>query len=74
MNPQPSNEDKARQRFLILSLIRLSGVVLAIFGIAIVAGKVDLPLAAGYVLIAAGAIDSLVLPAVLMKAWATPRQ
>ena len=72
MNGTPSPEDVARQRFLVLTAIRFSGVALALFGVAVAAGKAGLPAAAGYVLIALGALDALVMPIVLIKAWKRP--
>ena len=42
------------------------------FGAAITVGAVDLPEFIGYLLIAAGAIDALVMPIVLARTWKTP--
>jgi hypothetical protein len=72
MNNTPSPVDPARQRFVVLTIVRLSGVAIAILGMAILAGKVDLPAVAGYVLTAVGALDALVVPVVLIKAWKSP--
>jgi hypothetical protein len=74
MNMPPSPVDPARQRFLVLTLVRLSGVAMAILGMAVLAEKVDLPAIAGYVLVALGALETLVMPVVLIKAWKTPPQ
>ncbi|MGE3691290.1 MAG: hypothetical protein AB7F98_07910 [Novosphingobium sp.] len=71
MNIDPGGEDLARRRFLILGLIRLSGVALAFVGAAITANMIGLPEQLGYVLIAVGAIDALVMPIVLSRAWKT---
>lgn len=67
-----SPEQQAKQRFMVLTAIRFSGVALALAGVAIVAGKIDLPAVAGYGLIALGALDSLLMPLVLVKAWRSP--
>ena len=57
--------DPAAARFAMLQLVRLSGALLALVGVLIVAGKVSwlpkLPEAAGYVLIAAGLTANLLL-------------
>ena len=72
MNNPLSPEDQARQRFMVLTMMRLSGIVLMVFGLAIAAGKIDLPAVAGYAMIAVGALDALVMPMVLIKAWKSP--
>ncbi|MEI6642484.1 MAG: hypothetical protein WCL10_10635 [Novosphingobium sp.] len=65
--------DPAAARFAVLQLVRLSGALLALVGVLIVAGKVSwlpkLPEAAGYVLIAAGLIDFYALPPLLARRW-----
>ena len=45
---------------------------MALAGVAIVAGKIALPAVAGYVLIAIGALDSMLMPLVLLRAWKSP--
>ena len=65
--------DPAAARFAVLQLVRLSGALLALVGVLIVAGKVSwlpkLPEAAGYVLIGAGLIDFYALPPLLARRW-----
>ena len=72
MNDPLSPEQQAKQRFMILTAIRFSGVAMALAGVAIVAGKIALPAVAGYVLIAIGALDSMLMPLVLLRAWKSP--
>ncbi len=67
-----SDRDPAAGRFLVLTLLRFSGVALALLGVAVVAGKVPLPYVAGYVLVLAGVLDALVLPPILARKWRTP--
>ena len=64
----PGGRD-ARTAFLILQFMRLSGVAFMVFGIAVASGKVHLPLVFGYGLIGLGAVESLVLPALLARKW-----
>ncbi len=74
MNGDPQAEELARRRFMVLGLVRFSGVALAVFGAAITARVLTfLPEEAGYIIIAAGAIDALVVPIVLGRAWKTPK-
>jgi len=67
-----SRPDPARARFFVIQALRLGGVALAVFGAAIIAGKVPLPEAAGYFLFLAGVADALVMPPLLAKIWRTP--
>ncbi|MEQ1494136.1 MAG: hypothetical protein ABL912_00055 [Novosphingobium sp.] len=67
-----ANEIKARQRFLILSLIRLSGAAFLTLGMLVVAGKVALPQAAGFAFVTIGLVDFLVLPVFLARKWKSP--
>lgn len=66
------NEDQARQRFLVLNLVRLSGAVLAAVGLTVIAGKLDLPIASGYILFAVGLFEALFMPAILARKWKSP--
>jgi hypothetical protein len=68
------SENLARQRFMILNLLRLSGIAMVLFGVLIIAGKVDLPAGAGYVLFAVGLVDALIAPPLLARRWRTPPQ
>jgi hypothetical protein len=68
------NEDLAKRRFLILTMLRLTGVVMALFGLMIIAGKVDVPKIAGYVLFVIGLADTMLVPPLLARSWRTPRQ
>jgi len=53
-----------------LQLVRLSGAMLALTGVLIVAGKLAwLPEAAGYVLIGAGLVDFFAAPPLLARRW-----
>lgn len=68
-----SAPDPARSRFILIAAIRWSGALMAIFGLAIVERKIDLPLAAGYVLFVVGLVDALIVPAVLRRRWKSPQ-
>ena len=66
-------DDQARSRFMVLQMLRFIGVALAILGVAIIAGKIDLPREAGFVLVVIGVLDTLVVPTILARKWKTPR-
>ena len=72
-----SAADPAAARFMIIQIVRFSGVALVLLGLAIQSGRVaalsGIPAAVGYVLIAVGLIDTFVAPAVLARRWRTPR-
>lgn len=67
------NEDLARRRFMVLSLIRLSGAGLALVGLLVIAGKLGLPKEAGYGLFLAGLVEAMIVPSLLVKGWKTPQ-
>ena len=67
-----TDPDPARQRFMVMQLIRASGGALALLGLLIVAGKTAMPVAAGYALLLVGAVDLLVMPIILAKRWKSP--
>lgn len=66
------NDDPARARFLVIQMLRISGVALVVLGIAIIRHKIDLPEVAGYAIIVAGLVDALLAPPLLARAWKTP--
>lgn len=74
MTPEPAGKDPAKARFMVLQLLRLSGAVLAIFGLSILAGKTDLPKLVGAALFLVGLFDLLIFPIILTKRWKSPPQ
>lgn len=65
--------DPARARFFALGIIRLVGVALAFLGIAIVMKRLIEPAdIIGTLLIAIGAFEVILLPALLVRRWRTP--
>jgi len=67
-------EVQARQRFIIMNMLRLTGVFVALFGLAIIAGKLDLPREVGYVAFVVGLFDAMLLPPLLARRWKSPPQ
>ncbi len=68
------NEDLAKRRFMTLNLVRLTGVGLALFGLLIIAGKIQIPAIAGYVIFVIGLADTMIVPLLLARAWKSPPQ
>lgn len=66
------NEDQARGRFIVLQVVRLSGAAMAVAGLLVIAGKLDLPIEAGYGLFAVGLFETLLMPGILAQKWKSP--
>lgn len=72
MTPR-QQEDLARQRFIALTLLRFSGVVLMLIGMAnMVARTVEPADMIGGIIFIVGFLDSLILPRILIRKWRTP--
>ncbi len=68
-----TDDDISKRRFLALTLIRLSGVVLAFIGVSIVSKRWIEPAdLIGYAFILVGAFDVMVVPLLLARRWRTP--
>lgn len=68
------DENKAKQRLIIINAARLGGAILVAIGLGIIAnGFMDLPKWSGYVLLGAGLFEFLVIPILLAKKWKTPK-
>ncbi len=70
------SEEQAKQRFMILNLVRFSALAFIFAGAANVGGKLlpDLAPTLGYVLLVIGAIDFFLAPVMLKRMWRTPDQ
>ena len=62
-------EARARNGFIIINLVRFSGVALVMLGFAIVRGVIDLPYAAGAVIAVAGFFEVFFLPRFIARRW-----
>ncbi len=71
MSEPTAAESLAKKRFLALSLIRLSGIVLIMVGLACALDRIDIPSARliGVMLIVFGVIDAFLIPALFAKRW-----
>lgn len=59
----------AKARFRKLALVRVYGVVLALIGAAIMAGKAALPPVVGLIVLLIGVFDVLALPRIMIRRW-----
>lgn len=61
--------DPARSRHFAIVAVRFAGVALILAGILVVRGALELPDAAGYVLLVLGLAGFFVMPTVLAHRW-----
>ncbi len=67
-------DTRARNRFIIIQLVRISGVALVLIGLLVMNGRINLPREAGFVLAAAGLFEAMLAPLLLARKWKTPPQ
>ena len=66
------DEAQARNRYMIIQVLRIFGVALVIGGILIVRGKINLDPIVGYAFIVVGLLDAFGTPLFLARQWRTP--
>lgn len=64
----------ARNRFLVISAVRFAGTAMVVIGLLVVGGAIPEPTWAGYIMIAVGFADLLIVPQVLASKWRTPTE
>ena len=73
--PTPG-DDQARARWLVISLLRLAGFAIAVLGLLMSQGAVDIAgdvnRLLGYLFIGIGLLDGFVVPQILARKWRTP--
>ncbi|MVZ97122.1 hypothetical protein EUU23_05315 [Sphingorhabdus sp. IMCC26285] len=71
----PEDETKAQYRFLVINICRITGAIMLVIGLAVIAREAfGLPKVAGYVLFLVGMFDFLMVPVFLSKRWkSTPK-
>ncbi len=70
----PEEESKAHYRFLVINIVRITGAIMLVLGLAVIArGVFGLPAAAGYVLFLIGIVDFMLVPLLLAKRWKSPK-
>lgn len=68
------DDTRARNRFIVIQLIRIGGVALVLVGLLVMNGRIDLPREAGFVLAAVGLFEALLAPLLLSRKWKTPAE
>lgn len=69
----PVSDDVARNRWLIISALRLGGVAMVVIGILILRQILGGSPVVGYGLLAIGLIDFMVVPLLLARRWRSPK-
>ena len=67
-----SDPDPAKARWMTIQMVRWTGLALFILGLLVYAKMIDLPIEAGWVLMAVGLLDALFMPSLLARRWKTP--
>lgn len=68
-SPREIADAQARQRLIILTALRFSGIALVMAGFAIVRGVIDLPWAVGAVFAVVGMLEFFFLPRFIARRW-----
>jgi hypothetical protein len=75
---EPASDDQARNRWLVITLLRLFGFAVAVLGLLMSQGAVDLAgesnRIVGYAFLVVGLLDGFVMPQLLAKKWRTPTE
>ena len=66
------SSDPALGRWIIIQLVRLSGIALVVIGTLGMAGKIAMPPLAAFAIASAGLIDAAIFPILLARKWRTP--
>jgi hypothetical protein len=68
-----SDDSQARNRFLIISVVRLGGAILLMLGLVAASGKLwGLPREVGIAMVVIGAFAFAILPRLLARRWRSP--
>jgi len=68
-----SEPDPAKHRFFVIQAVRWAGVIMVLLGLLVLRGEIAWHPAVGWVLLANGLLDVLVVPAFLARRWRSPR-
>lgn len=66
------DDTRARNRFIAIQIVRLSGVAMVLLGLLVMNGRLHWPREAGYILAVLGLFGALLAPILLARNWKTP--
>lgn len=67
------DEDRAKSRFLVIQIMRLTGVAMVVAALLMLNGVLPLPEIVGWVLLPIGLVDIFVVPQALARKWRSPK-
>ncbi len=69
-------EEEAKQRFMVLNLVRIIAIIIVLAGILNIAGRLfpEVSPELGYALLVAGVVDFFLAPVLLKRRWRDPGQ
>jgi len=70
---EPMSDNVARNRWLAINAARLAGIALTVLGIMVLSGEAELPHVVGWIALGIGLPGALVVPALLVRRWRSPR-
>ena len=70
--PEPVSDEAARNRWLVISALRVAGVAMVVVGLLIVRQVIPEPAWAGYTILAVGLADVFFVPLLLARKWRSP--
>jgi membrane protein YdbS with pleckstrin-like domain len=68
----PMGDDAARNRWIVMNAVRLSGAVMVLVGMLGLSDVIAMPAIAGYIIIGVGLVDVFVVPQMLARKWRSP--
>lgn len=68
-SPREAADARARNGFIIITLVRFGGIALIMLGFAIVRGVIDLPRFVGGIIAVLGFFELFFLPRFVARAW-----
>ena len=74
MDERMEADTRARNRFIVLNVVRLSGVAMVLAAIWLSQQGDETMRLFGYILAAVGVVDTFVIPLLLARAWSSKRQ
>ncbi|MFM6951369.1 MAG: hypothetical protein ACKOW1_10150 [Novosphingobium sp.] len=68
------DDTRARNRFIVIQLVRISGVAMVLVGLLVMNGRIDWPREVGFALAAVGLFEAMIAPILLARKWKTPSE
>ena len=73
MDDRQVSDEVARNRWMVISAVRVAGVVMVLVGLLILQQVIPEPAWAGYTILAVGLADVFLVPLLLARKWRSPK-